>query len=535
MWTGKHAPEHAIFAEWTFSPSSTHISHPLSAIGTLASFATCYVCFTMCIHTSTPLLAAQVDALDFFVPKSNRYQDISSPVKHKQSWSTWRGLSSAHAEDLAFCELEFRRAIQAKVAAYADGFLDYSAKQDSVFTVKVNLHELATDIADVYHTTSQLASPLLSLHGLIQFIRLHDCFVRPTSMPGHREPLKARILVKMSQNSTLPVIVAYTPRLVFDDLVVHVQQGQNYYLKPRYSPVFTSLKHTECNPQVTYTTTCEWLRYNKDHNYFAGTVPRSNGAAQKIEVKATVVYHFPDTNIAHEEIIRAVVKFLHVTPSAEFEHPAYVKHVSFASDEHELKTRDVHHLRSRNSFSVLENCSNMDQNRRLMTPPSMSDDVTDAPWPPTSGADEVVLSPSRLVSAQKWGPESIDVGLQSFHKQSGTAEACPEPEKIHDGIEGFYNSFGYGATESGDDGVATQIGKNMRKACQVEFAPDEDPRDVREMKKELMQMELDDLSKSMLGFRVDRWSSEGFGELSDVQEMSDASELENTLRESICY
>jgi hypothetical protein len=496
----------------------------------------------MCIHTSIPLLAGQVEALDFFIPKSTRYQDTNSPIKHKQTWSTWRGLSSAHAEDLAVCELEFRRVIQQKVAAYVDGFLNSSTKQDATFTVRVNLFELAAEIADVYYEISQLPSPLLNLPSLVQFIRLHDCFVRSTSASSEGEPLKARIRVKMSHDSNIPVMLTYTPRLIFEDLVVQVEPGQNYYLKPRYTPVSSVSTHAGCAPKVTYTTTCGWLRYHDKDHYFAGTVPQSHDAAQSIEVKATVVYHFPETAFTHEEIIQASVKFLPIAPGPEFEHhraTLSVKHVRFADDTQIYKAPETQKLRSRNSFSVLENRSNMDQDWRCIGPSSFLEDSEDAHSFPASESDEVgVLSPPPEAGSRlEWA--SLEVGSQ---RPTTTSRG---PEDSHPGIRSFYKAIRCDAdlkkektncSESDDDGISDQKCENIRKTFQVEFDPDEDPRDVREMKKELLQMELQGLSKSMLGYRIDRWSSEDIsGELLDVQEMSEISELESSLKESMGF
>lgn len=568
----------------------------------------------MCVHTSIPLLgAAQVDALDFFIPETIPRDDISGPVKHKQSWSRWRGLSSAHAEDLAIYELAFRRVLQARVAAYVESFLYYSAKQDSTITVKVNLHELAAEIADVYHETAQRPSSLMNLPGIIQFIRLHDCFVRPACklLQGVPADPKAQIRVKMSHNSATPVIVPYTPRLIFDDLVVQLQEGQNYYLKPRYSSVPVSSKHKVYEPQVTYTTPCGWLKYNEQHKHFAGNLPRNSGGAQNIEVEATVVYRFLETNIIHEEKIRAVVKIIPVVSATESDHPALVKHVRFAAVGQESKPPRFRRLPTRNSYGLLQNRSNMDQDRRHLPCSLRTDDITNAAQSPASDSDEEQSSSSSLASSKYSdtdcshasvqghskqngaekpysrpddiydgltdfyrlnergtrehvntntlhtgvkshvkqnaaaaiysGPEHIRAGITNFYrsigagarehadtdsiytgvlsqvKQDAAAETYSGPKHIHAGITDFYRPIGSGARETQDDGVATQIGENMRKACEVDFASDEDPRDVREMKKELMQMTLEDMSNSMLGYRVDRWSSEGSGELFDLE------------------
>ena len=445
----------------------------------------------MCIHTTIPVLAGPVEALDFFIPQSTLYQDTISPVKHKKSWSTWRGLSSAHAEDLAVCELEFRRVIQQKIAAYVDGFLNSSAKEDTTFTVRVNLFEFAAEIADVYYEISEPNSALLSLPSLVQLIRLHDCFVRPTSTSSEGEPFKARIRVKMSHDSTIPVLFTYTPRLIFEDLVVQVQPGQNYYLKPRYTPVYNFSTHAGCAPKVTYTTTCGWLRYHDTDRYFAGTVPQSCDAAQWIEVKATVVYYFPETTFTHEEIIHATVKILSVASGPEFEHPQatlFVKHVRFADDAQICRAPEKPKLRSRNSFSVLENRSNMDQDCRCIGSSSLSGDSEDAHSSAVSDSDAELTK------------EKI---------------RCSEPD---------------------DDGISNQKCENIRKTFEVEFDADEDPHDVREMKKELLQMELQGLSKAMLGYRIDRWSSEDTpGGLLDVQETSELSELESSLKESMGF
>jgi hypothetical protein len=537
---GRSASEHAIVLHLLLQASLD--THPPTNTGIFASFAARFAYFTMCIHTSIPLLAGEVEALDFFIPKSSRYQDTNSPVKHKQSWSTWRGLSSAHAEDLAICELEFRRVIQQKIAAYVDGFLNSSTKHDTIFTVRVNLFELAAEIADVYYEISQLPSPLLNLPSLVQFIRLHDCFVRSTSASSQGEPLKARIRVKMSHDSNIPVMLTYTPRLIFEDLVVQVQLGQNYYLRPRYTAVSSVSTHAGCAPKVTYTTTCGWLRYHDKDHYFAGTVPESHGAAQSIEVKATVVYHFPETAFTHEEIIQATVQILPIAPSPEFEHSRatfFVKHVRFADDTQICKAPETQKLRSRNSFSVLKNRSNMDQDWQCTGPSSMSSDSEDTHSFPVSDSDEASALSPRLKAGSCPELANSEAGSQR------PTLISPEPEDSQPGIRSFYKAIRCDAdlkkkkihySESDDDGISNQKCENIRKTFQVEFDPDEDPRDVREMKKELLQMELQGLSKSMLGYRIDRWSSEDIsGELLDVQEMSEISELESSLKESMGF
>lgn len=510
----------------------------------------------MCIHTTLPLLAAPVEALDFFIPTSVRYHDITSSVNHKQLWSTWKGLSSAHAEELAIYELAFRHVIQEKIAAYIDGFLGSSVTQESIFTIKVNLVELAMEIADSYYSTCLSPSTLLNLSNVVQFVRLHDCFIRPTSTSNRKEARIARFRVRTSQESITPVIVAYSPKLVFDDLVVQAPQGQNYYLKPRYTPAFTASKHSEYHPRVTYTTTCEWLRYHEEKNHFAGTVPQSSRATQIIEVKATIVYRFPDTGVSHEEVIRATVKILPIAPGVEFDHPAstpFIKQVRFASDPPARKASEDRLLPSHNPFSVLQNCSNMDRDGQFITYSSSSDDVADISFPSVPELDEVTSCSSRLAVGTYSGPKSIHAGLLSVYKATdvvagpssrSASGTCSVPESIHAGLQSFYEVNGkdtelptdtLSPTELEDDGISAQICENVRELSKVEFAPEEDPRDVRVMKKDLLQMQLQDLSKSMLGFRIDRWSSEDTSTLSDVQEMSEDSELESSLRESIGY
>jgi hypothetical protein len=287
-----------------------------------------------------------------------------------------------------------------------------------------------------------------------------------------------------------------------------------------------------------------------------------------------------------------------------------VKQVRFGSLAHARKAPEAPLLRSHNSFSALQNCSNMDQDRRPMTSSASSDAITmtNIKLSPSSSLDNakrVKTSPrgsesessvpesqnscestalsssvaviddldSDNVSSEdsEFGPENTSKKVTKFflseqkdgpdpghaHKnpieKAASVYKLPMSRshpKVHDNLladRGLDTRTGKDAgmpkdlgtslqppPETDDDGISTQLCESVRNAEETEFDSEEDPRDVREMKKELLQMQLQELSTNMLGYKIDRWSSDET-RLSDILESGDDSALESTLRESMGY
>ena len=551
---------------------------------------------------SNTLSASPVTVNDVYKPQLTVYEDENpNPVQHIKSWSTWRNISSIQAEELALCELAFRTTIREKILTYIDGFRGSSLPQESIFTVKVNLVELAIRILNACEDSCFSPSPLLNLQNLVQFVRLHDCFARSA---GAIDDIRtARIRVRLPQNSTSPVITASPPRIVFNDMTTRAEQGQNYYLRPRYTPTFDLSKDSQCYPHVTYTTTCDWLKYNTKESRFEGTMPQTASLHDivRIPIKAKIVYPFPGTGVRHEEVIHAAVMVTRYSAFGDFrnntlEKPAStlpIKHVRFADKpmleesfrlsvarmddikpmasspppkkakvgKHVYKKLDnalLPLLRSRNSFSALQGRSDMDQNHLRMASSSTSDDEYSSP---DSELDKLDLtsctsdySGHATVPAKKMDDpfchlfeEDAFPPLPTANKNSesgrrkrknldvGLDGACEEDEGPSN-IE--FPPLHPGYKDEDVKAQTAQAGETLGGLSKmVEFGTDEDPRDVREMTKALLQMELQDLEKSMLGRRIDKWSgSEEIYGLSDIQESGeDSGLLENSLRDSMGF
>lgn len=450
------------------------------------------------------LFACALSASSVYVPRLTVHNEAGqNPVKQIQTWSTWKGLSSLQAEELIVAELALRDAIQEKILAYLDGFkTSYPALHDGVCTIKVNIVELAMEIVEKCFETCDSPSPLLDLPNMVQFVRVQQYFSIPTSigqarmrvyfvntlappirvdeldLPAYPQPDHAPIPVDDIDLPASTRILLHAPKIIIDDLVVWVEPGQNYYLRPRY---MTEIQDT----QVTYTTACDWLKWNHAEARFEGAIPQRTPRPQIVTrpvlFKAMITHWFQGTKVRFEQTTTLSVTLL-VSNGCTLR-----KQVRFADDSlgggttHCSKDSSrAYSSSSGKSLALFENwaCSSSSgKNQALIESTAYSSS-------PSNKSLAISLSGTTKCSS------SSDQSLGRAGKSTWTY-----PPSLH--ISG----------ES--DGISSKLfeaARNMTDA--VEFAEDEDPRDVREMRKDLVAMAKQDMEKKMLGYRVDRWSSE---------------------------
>jgi len=501
---------------------------------------------------SSTLRSSTLSASSIYIPRLTTYYETGkSPVKHIQTWCTWKRLSSSQADELVTAELAFNDAIQEKILTYADAFRASSwPPRDGICTIKVNIAELAITITEACFGTCD-SPTILTLPNMVQFVRLHDIFMLPASarapdQTGIRNAAstvqadEARIEFSMPACAP-PAIATHPPRIVIEDLIVYVEPGQNYYLTPRYITEFS--KSSEFFPEVTYNTTCNWLRYNEAESRFEGAIPtaqRPPGSiiaphSDTIVIKAVAVHNFQGTNVRYEETVQVSVTLLvsnrPIPP---------VKQVRFvdawgARPRHEIENSLA--LRSHNSFSVLEDCTNMDQIKpELMAPADSSDESTghsspsDISMTTYCASDRELDNKDLLCSALKVDPptrHSIERSNASSDESKGSSsfsntsksKSTAASLSSHEGPAYSSSSdkitvppFRSAAYPPGAEIVMEMSGMELRETVRqignMDFDEDEDPRDVREMKKALLDIAKKGMEESMLGYRVDRWSND---------------------------
>jgi hypothetical protein len=344
--------------------------------------------------------------------------------------------------------------------------------------------------------------------------------------------------------SAPPAIATHPPRIGLEDLIVCVEPGQNYYLTPRYITELS--KSSEFFPEVTYNTTCDWLRYNEAESRFEGAVPTTQRPpgniiapqSNTIVIKAMAVHNFQGTNVRYEETVQVSVTLL-----VSNQPIPPVKQVRFvdawgARPRHENENSLA--LRSHNSFSVLEDCTNMDQ-IELVAPGDSSSDESAAHSSPSETSTTTYCASNReldnkdlLRSALKIDPptrysiertnaasdkskasSSFSNTSKSKSKSKSTAPSLSSDESTaysssSDKITMLsFKSAAYSpGAEIAMEMSDMELCETIRQIGNMEFDEDEDPRDVRDMKKTLLDIAKKGMEESMLGYRVDRWSND---------------------------
>jgi hypothetical protein len=252
------------------------------------------------INTASPL--------DPYLPnfKSTEYGGV---------WTTWTGLSPSQAEELCIWENLLRVCLVNRITPLLQ-YRPHGGPQETLFSRTIYLPSLVTEMVDLYefHGYDRATAGTMVSYNWFksaanvyqrvdQYVRLHDCFAPSPVAPFCSDT----VAIEFRATSSNSAEVNWHPSccLSFDSLEIMATPGQYYFLKPRC--------HTKNASTIVYSTSCNWLAWDKKSAAFFGIVPiqwstpqSQRGLGLTVTVYAVIIQQIDET-VSFKQTIRTGV------------------------------------------------------------------------------------------------------------------------------------------------------------------------------------------------------------------------------------
>ena len=414
------------------------------------------------IALTGPTFSRQTAPIDFFKPKFQSYNfPPNGPVQHLDVCATWIGISNTNAEELSHWETAFRLCFLRELTRF---FINtsFKANDEGFHTLRIHLPFLVTEM--VYELNSQglvsdgvdisrLSRTKSIYSALTRFVRLHDCFdVYDSSLD--------QILVapfRFDRQCSLIEANWRPPYLSFEGIDSPAIPGRVYCLKPQVNYP----GEPEYARSVNFSTSCDWLGYDPLLVTLYGVVPELQADKELVlTVKASVIAYFGGNGARHEHVIRVRVRV-----------PVVSRRLSVCTTIDNLPSPVPGSVKSGDSFEDFNEPLIL---RRGPDNPFCVEKDTQCLSPIASTNPFATLA----IRTDMDHPERSAGPDDSGCDKSECSQSRAEPAKqLLSPISEPYNPF-------------DAFGEAVAKARAVNFDGMEDPRDIEDMREQLVELEL---------------------------------------------